>query len=112
MLAIIAKYYSIPFIVAAPTSSIDYDLKEGKDIVIEERSSSEVKCVEGKPIANAGDVNNHTLNITKVQIAADAISVWNPAFDITPASLITAIVTENGVCLPKDDHAFNLKQGN
>ncbi|KAB8027437.1 S-methyl-5-thioribose-1-phosphate isomerase [Fluviispira multicolorata] len=82
-LAIAAKYHNIPFYVAAPSTSIDCNKKSGKEITIEERPKKELT------------------HINNIQIAADGINVWNPSFDITPATLITGIVTELGV-IPKN----------
>ncbi|MDR1507367.1 MAG: S-methyl-5-thioribose-1-phosphate isomerase [Treponema sp.] len=78
--AILAKHYGIPFYVCAPTSTIDMSVKEGKDIVIEERGAEEV-----------------TEMWYRERMAPDAVKVFNPAFDVTDNSLITAIVTEFGV---------------
>lgn len=81
--AILAKYYNIPFYVLGPTSTIDMNCETGNDIVIEERKSSEIKTMFfEKPIA---------LSETKC---------YNPAFDVTDNSLITAIITERGICYP------------
>lgn len=81
--AIAARYHGIPFYVAAPMSTVDFRLESGRDIVIEERSSAEVCYVGG------------------VRVAAEGIECWNPAFDVTPAELITGgIVTEKGVFRP------------
>jgi methylthioribose-1-phosphate isomerase len=81
-LAIMAKRFNIPFIVAAPTSSFDWSIYRGEDIPIEQRKEEEVLCFVGARITPAG---------------ARAI---NFAFDITPAELITAIVCEVGVLNP------------
>eukprot|EP00249_Psilotum_nudum_P021182 c28009_g1_i1 orf=420-2933(-) len=81
-LALSAFHHSIPFYVAAPLTSIDMSLSSGKNIVIEERPSQEL---------------THSNGGQGPQIAASGISVWNPAFDITPAKLITAIITDKGV---------------
>jgi len=78
-LAVLAKNHHIPFFIAAPTSTIDIMRKTGKDIIIEERHPDEIIKIRNVPIS---------LNDTKV---------FNPAFDITPASYITAIVTEHGI---------------
>ncbi len=79
-LAIAAQYHNVPFYVAAPVSTIDFGLSEGREIKIEERPSDEMFHVNGK------------------RVAAEGVSCWNPAFDITPAVLITGgIVTERGV---------------
>jgi methylthioribose-1-phosphate isomerase len=78
-LAVMAKYHKVPFYVAAPASTFDLALKSGKDIPIEERSASEVREIMGVPITVKG------------------VGVRNPAFDVTPGELITAIITEKGV---------------
>jgi methylthioribose-1-phosphate isomerase len=78
-LAVNARYHGVKFMVVAPTSTIDLETKTGNDIPIEERPQEEV------------------LNVTNQRIAAHHIQAWNPAFDVTPASLIDAIVTEKGV---------------
>jgi len=82
-IAILAKYHNVPFYVAAPLSSHDNDAKTGDDIKIELRPSDELKVVAG------------------VRIAPKDVSCWNPAFDVTPAGLITGgIITEKGVYPP------------
>lgn len=81
-LAVLAKYHNIPFYVAAPIATIDRNLEDGKGIPIEERDIEEVTIVNGSSITIKG---------------ADA---FNPAFDVTPNSLITAIFTEAGVLIP------------
>eukprot|EP00127_Corallochytrium_limacisporum_P006739 Clim_evm9s235 gene=Clim_evmTU9s235 len=88
-LAIAAKHHGIPFLVAAPFTTIDLKTIKGADIVIEERAAKELTHVQG------------------VHVAAEGINVWNPAFDVTPADLITGIVTEFGVVKPtkRDDGA-------
>ncbi|XP_069675614.1 methylthioribose-1-phosphate isomerase [Periplaneta americana] len=81
-IAVVAKYHGVLFYVAAPFTSIDYDVPSGEHIVIEERPDSEMT-----------HIRDH-------RIAAPGISCWNPAFDVTPASLITGIITERGVFPP------------
>lgn len=80
--SILAKEHHIPFYVAAPTSTIDFDMLSGDDIVIEERPSDEIKWIKGQ------------------QIAPDGIRFENPAFDVTPHQNVTAIITEKGVVYP------------
>ena len=80
--AIAAKYHNIPFYVAAPLSTIDTSIASGDEIPIEERSREEVTHINGKIIC-APDVN-----------------VINPGFDVTPAELITGIITEVGILKP------------
>ncbi|KAL3276902.1 hypothetical protein HHI36_012272 [Cryptolaemus montrouzieri] len=82
-IAVLAKFHGVPFYVAAPFTSIDKKISSGDHIVIEERPDREVT-----------HVGEH-------RIAAQGISCWNPAFDITPASLIAGIITEKGVFLPQ-----------
>jgi methylthioribose-1-phosphate isomerase len=81
-LAVMARRHGVPFYVAAPLSSVDLNCESGEAIPIEERSSSEIVEFAGK------------------QVAPKGVAVFNPAFDITPADLVTAIVTENGVARP------------
>jgi methylthioribose-1-phosphate isomerase len=80
--AVLAKVHRIPFFVAAPCSTIDPKIKTGEAIPIEERDEKEVTHWEGQCLAPAG------------------ISVRNPAFDVTPASYITGIITERGLLKP------------
>lgn len=80
--ALSARYHSIPFYIAAPVSTFDFSIATGKEIPIEERSQQEVKTLQGV--------------ITAPQ---DALT-YNPAFDVTPAELITGIITEYGVIKP------------
>ncbi len=82
MLAVLAKHHGIPFYIVAPRSSFDLTIKSGKQIPIEERKSDEVTHFAG------------------VAIAPKGVKVYNPAFDVTPAKLITGIVTEYGIIRP------------
>jgi len=77
-LAVLAKYHKIPFYVVAPLSTFDFTLSSGKDIPIEERGGDEVRNILGR------------------RIAPRNVKVYNPAFDVTPSFLVTAIVTEKG----------------
>jgi len=81
-LAVLASHHRVPFYVAAPFSTIDPSLPSGARIPIEERDAAEVRRTGGRPTA------------------PEASPVYNPAFDVTPASLIAAIVTERGVFRP------------
>ncbi|BBA79110.1 hypothetical protein RGRSB_0537 [cyanobacterium endosymbiont of Rhopalodia gibberula] len=83
-LAIVAKMHNVPFFVAAPLSTIDFDLENGDKITIEERHPSEIYQV--------GDT----------QLCPKGVDYYNPAFDIMPASLIDAIFTEKGVIKPNE----------
>ena len=77
--AVLARHHGIPFYVAAPWSTIDLAIDSGAAIAIEERDAAEVRGVAGR------------------QTAPSDSPIWNPAFDVTPAELITAIITERGV---------------
>ncbi|KAG8367138.1 hypothetical protein BUALT_Bualt16G0041500 [Buddleja alternifolia] len=93
-LALSAMHHGIPFYVAAPLTSIDLSLPSGKEIVIEERSAKELLHARG----GLGE-----------QVAASGISVWNPAFDVTPATVISGIVTEKGVVTKDGSDSFDIK---
>ncbi|KAG6504632.1 hypothetical protein ZIOFF_036967 [Zingiber officinale] len=92
--ALSAYHHGIQFYVAAPITSIDLSISSGDQIVIEERSEKELLHSDG----GRGK-----------QVAASGISVWNPAFDVTPARLITAIFTEKGVIRKSSEDAFDIK---
>jgi methylthioribose-1-phosphate isomerase len=83
-LALAARAHRIPFYVAAPSSTIDTATPNGTAIPIEERSPAEVTGWQGRRSAPPG------------------VGVWNPAFDVTPAELVTAIITDRGIVAPKD----------
>lgn len=93
-LAITAKHHGVLFIVAAPSTSIDLKTKSGQDIVIEQRPAEELVTVAGVRVQDAEP--------TTIRTAAENIGVWNPSFDVTPAELISAIVTEKGVVVNKN----------
>lgn len=78
-LAVLARNHGIPFYVAAPVSTIDLSIADGRAIPIEERSADEVTHLAGR------------------RIAPEGVAVFNPAFDVTPAALVTAIITERGI---------------
>ncbi|MBN1517367.1 S-methyl-5-thioribose-1-phosphate isomerase [Candidatus Sumerlaeota bacterium] len=88
--AVLAARHGIPFYVAAPLSSIDMSLASGDEIPIEERDADEVRNGFGK------------------QTAPDGVKIFNPAFDVTPAELVTALITEKGVVRPP--YKENLKR--
>ncbi|KAJ1801637.1 S-methyl-5-thioribose-1-phosphate isomerase [Coemansia sp. RSA 2399] len=101
-LAITAQYHGRLFIVAAPTTSVDLELASGKEIVIEERSELEITTATGFTKASiegtaAAAAAAAVLEKEILQVAPLHTRAWNPSFDVTPASLISAIVTENGV---------------
>lgn len=84
--AVLAKENSVPFYVAAPTSTVDFSIDEGKDIPIEERDQNEVLEVGGVRVANAFS------------------TARNPAFDVTPLRYISAFITEKGILKPHELH--------
>jgi methylthioribose-1-phosphate isomerase len=88
--AILAKHFGIPFYVACPYSTIDFNTAEGKDIVIEEREAEEV------------------LHFGLRRTAPEEIKVRNPAFDVTPHELVTGLITEKGII--QAPFAENLRQ--
>jgi methylthioribose-1-phosphate isomerase len=81
-LAVLAAHHGIPFYVAAPRSTFDFSLDSGDAIPIEQRAASEVDSFAGTRVAPEGS------------------AVYNPAFDVTPAHLVTAFITEFGVLHP------------
>ncbi|KAJ5961092.1 Initiation factor 2B alpha/beta/delta [Penicillium vulpinum] len=104
-LAVLAKYHGVKFLVAAPLTTIDMATKSGEDIIIEQRAASEVTSIKGPC---AGSEATDQITIETVKIAAPGINVWNPAFDITPASLIDGIITEVGVVEKGSDGQYHL----
>jgi methylthioribose-1-phosphate isomerase len=84
-LAVLAHAHGIPFYVAAPSSTIDLSMSSGEQIPIEQRDPREVTHMRGK-----------------ASIAPDGVEVFNPAFDVTPARLITGIITEKGIFKPSE----------
>jgi methylthioribose-1-phosphate isomerase len=81
-LAVLARHHGVPFVVAAPRSTVDLTVRDGAAIVVEERPADEVTSFAGVATSPAGS------------------SAYNPAFDVTPAELVTALVTEHGVAHP------------
>lgn len=80
--ALAAREHGIPFYVAAPYSTLDPSIATGADVPIEERAADEVTCVGGR------------------RVAPEGVPVFNPAFDVTPAALVSAIITDRGVARP------------
>jgi methylthioribose-1-phosphate isomerase len=81
-LAVLARHHRVPFVVVAPVSTIDFGSPDGAAIEVERRPAEEVTSLAGRPVAPAGT------------------PAYNPAFDVTPPELITALVTERGVAQP------------
>jgi methylthioribose-1-phosphate isomerase len=93
-LAVVAKHHAVKVMVAAPTSTIDMQVGQGADIPIEVRAGDELLSCGGRRVAAAG---------------AEA---WNPVFDVTPAALVDAIVTERGVVLSPNKKKMQELMGN
>ncbi|KAI1496822.1 methylthioribose-1-phosphate isomerase [Biscogniauxia marginata] len=104
-LAVLARYHGIKFIVAAPTTSIDLQTSTGAGIKIEERKPEELTQISGAVVGKDGKVD--VSRTERVATAHQAVGVWNPAFDVTPAELIDAIVTERGVVIRNQDGHFD-----
>ena len=102
-LAVLARHHQVMFLVAAPRTTIDLRTPSGAEIVIEERPGAEVARVSGM-LYRKDDVTSNQLET--LSIAAPGIDIWNPAFDVTPAGLIDAIITETGVVEPGPDGLF------
>ena len=81
-LAVLARYHRVPLVVVAPVSTIDFGTATGAEIVVEHRAAQEVTTLGGQVLAPAGS------------------AAYNPAFDVTPASLVSALVTERGITQP------------
>ena len=79
--AVLAKHYNIPFYVFCPSSTIDFNCPTGKEIVIEERSGEEIGSL-----------------YFEAPVVPKGVKCYNPSFDVTDNKLITAIVTERGIC--------------
>ena len=97
--ALAAKDNNVPFYVALPSSTIDWKIKNSKDIPIEERSSEELSKIEG--VDEDGKVK-------KVQIYPNKSKAMNLAFDVTPAKYITGLITEKGICEASEKGLKNL----
>jgi methylthioribose-1-phosphate isomerase len=92
-LAVLAHHHGVPFVVVAPTSTIDLDARTGGDIPIEQRAASEVTTMAGRLVVPEGS------------------PAYNPAFDVTPGDLVTAIITERGVITRANGGNLGLLEG-
>jgi methylthioribose-1-phosphate isomerase len=100
--ALAAKDNGVPFYVALPSSTIDWALSSGRDIPIEERSADELLKMTGR-LPDGG--------LATVEIAAPGSPGANPAFDVTPARLVTGFITERGVCPASEEGLRSLFPG-
>ena len=89
-LAIAARHFGVKVMVAAPISTIDFNVTSGEAIPLEQRDAEEVMHCAGK------------------RIGAPGVSAWNPVFDVTPAALIDVIVTERGIVRHPDEEKMRL----
>jgi len=90
-LAVLARHHRVPFVVVAPTSTVDLGTPDGAAITVEHRPASEVVSLAGLPVAPAGT------------------QAYNPAFDVTPAELVTALVTEEGLIHPVTEGSLRVR---
>ena len=97
--ALAAKDNNIPFYVALPSSTIDWDLKNSNDIPIEKRNSEELSHIEG--VDEKG-------NVKKIKIYPKKSKSMNLAFDVTPAKYVTGLITEKGICEASSKGLSNL----
>jgi len=86
--AVLARHHEIPFYVAAPVSTLDLSIPNGSEIPIEQRDPSEVTSIAG------------------VRVVPEEVTVFNPAFDVTPNEFVTAIITERGIARPPYDRSL------
>ncbi len=97
--ALAAADNSVPFYVALPGTTIDWELKHGKDIPIEERAAEEVTEMTGRTRAG---------NVETMRIVSDGSKAANPAFDVTPAGLVSALITERGIAMANEEALSSL----
>lgn len=108
-LAVLARHHGVKFVVAAPTTSIDLETETGSGIKIEERKKEELTQITGA-LVDPKDGKVDVTQTARVAIADQRIGVWNPAFDVTPAELIDAIVTEKGAVEKNAEGKFDFSQ--
>ena len=92
--ALAAKDNNVPFYVALPSSTIDWETENSEKIIIEERSEDEIHYIRGK------DLNE---NIVNIRITPDKSRGSNFAFDTTPSKYVSGLITENGICLATEN---------
>lgn len=104
-LAVLARHHGVKFLVAAPTTSIDLETTTGDGIKIEERKKEELTQITGAVVRPDGSVDENQK--VRVATADQRVGVWNPAFDVTPADLIDAVITEKGAVEKGPDGNFD-----
>jgi methylthioribose-1-phosphate isomerase len=107
-LAVLAKFHGVKFIVAAPTTSIDLVTLTGDAIDIEQRKKEELTQISGAVVRPGGTVD--VSSTVRVATADQNVGVWNPAFDVTPHSLIDTVVTELGAVEKGEDGKFDFSK--
>ena len=100
--ALAAKANNVPFYVAIPTSTIDWETKDHRDVTIEERNKEELNEITG--IDSLG-------NMSKIKIFSEDSKVYNPAFDLTPNNLISGLITDKGIIKAENNSINNIKNG-
>ncbi|KAG8917326.1 S-methyl-5-thioribose-1-phosphate isomerase [Tulasnella sp. 408] len=105
--AVLAARHGIPFVVVAPISTVDLDIADGTQIPIEHRPAIEAQCARGLLYPPTSPPTLATVLITPSGLD-EQNGVYNPSFDVTPAELISAIVTEKGVAVRDEDGKFDL----
>jgi methylthioribose-1-phosphate isomerase len=94
-LAVLARHHGVPFVVVAPVTTVDVATERGADIVVEQRPAEEVTHISAPPRQGADEASGGG-----VQLTPTGAEAYNPAFDVTPPELVTALVTERGVASP------------
>jgi len=98
--ALAARDNGVPFYVALPSSTIDFELSDGQEIEIENRDSGEITHMEG--------IDQETGIYNKIRILPEGSPVANPGFDVTPASLVTGLITDKGICEASEEGISSL----
>jgi methylthioribose-1-phosphate isomerase len=97
-LAVLARHHGVPFVVVAPVTTVDLETQRGADIVVEQRSAEEVTRISSPYAPYYPDAQGERDG--GIPVAPTGADAYNPAFDVTPPELVTAIVTERGVIAP------------
>ena len=107
--ALAAHDNGVPFYVALPSSTFDWEIRNGvAEIPIEERSGDEVSCISGLPTRGGTESVSENDGEIEVNLVAKGSPVANYSFDVTPARLITGLITERGVCEASESSVLSL----
>lgn len=104
--AVLAQRHKIPFVVVAPISTVDLDTPDGDHIPIEHRPPQEACTIRGTVVSLGATSVDSKRSQATVVFTPEGIDVYNPSFDVTPAELISAIVTEKGVATKQEGESF------